>query len=138
MKGQLSLLESPESLDNSNSPDEGFVELQGYKTTNTYTSFDLFSGCGGLTKGLQMVGVKSIFASDIDENCEKTFARNFGDTPFLCKDITQITKEEVDKLTNNAVPDIIVGGHRAKALVWQTKIATKLKMTLVTNCFMVL
>ena len=103
-------MESPESLDNSNSPDEGFVELQGYKTTNTYTSFDLFSGCGGLTKGLQMVGVKSIFASDIDENCEKTFNRNFSDTPFLCKDITQITKEEVDKLTNNAVPDIIVGG----------------------------
>ncbi|MBP5667544.1 MAG: DNA cytosine methyltransferase [Salinivirgaceae bacterium] len=111
MKGQLSLFEFPESLDNANlSEDYGFINTQGYQTSNEYTSFDLFSGCGGLTKGLQMVGVKSIFASDIDENCEKTFARNFGNTPFLCKDITQITKEEVDKLTNNAVPDIIVGG----------------------------
>ena len=57
-----------------------------------------------------MVGVKSLLASDIDENCEKTFKRNFGDTPFLCKDITQITKDEVDALIQDVVPDIIVGG----------------------------
>ena len=60
---------------------------------NALTSIDLFSGCGGLTKGFSMVGVRSIFANDIDENCEKTFTRNFPDTPFLCKDITTITKE---------------------------------------------
>ncbi len=74
------------------------------------TSFDLFSGCGGLTKGFSMAGVRSIFASDIDENCQKTFATNFPGVPFLCKDITQIAKEEVDALTGNAVPDIIIGG----------------------------
>lgn len=73
-------------------------------------SIDLFSGCGGLTKGFSMAGIKSIFASDIDENCEKTFNTNFPDVPFLCKDITQITKEEVDALIGNAVPDIIIGG----------------------------
>ncbi len=74
------------------------------------TSIDLFSGCGGLTKGFSMAGIRSIFASDIDENCEKTFRRNFPDVPFLCKDITQITKEEVDELIGDAVPDIIIGG----------------------------
>lgn len=74
------------------------------------TSFDLFSGCGGLTKGFSMAGIRSIFASDIDENCEKTFSRNFPDVPFLCKDITQITKEEVDALTKGVIPDIIIGG----------------------------
>lgn len=73
-------------------------------------SIDLFSGCGGLTKGFSMAGIKSIFASDIDENCEKTFNTNFPDVPFLCKDITQITKEEVDALIGNTVPDIIIGG----------------------------
>ena len=77
---------------------------------NALTSIDLFSGCGGLTKGFSMAGIRSIFASDIDENCEKTFARNFPGVPFLCKDITQITKEEVDALIGNAVPDIIIGG----------------------------
>lgn len=77
---------------------------------NALTSIDLFSGCGGLTKGFSMAGIRSIFASDIDENCEKTFATNFPGVPFLCKDITQITKEEVDELTGNAIPDIIIGG----------------------------
>ena len=77
---------------------------------NALTSMDLFSGCGGLTKGFSMAGIRSIFASDIDENCEKTFKRNFPDVPFLCGDITQITKEEVDKLIGNVRPDIIIGG----------------------------
>lgn len=77
---------------------------------NALTSIDLFSGCGGLTKGFSMAGIRSIFASDIDENCEKTFNRNFPDVPFLCKDITQITREEVDALTGGVVPDIIIGG----------------------------
>lgn len=74
------------------------------------TSIDLFSGCGGLTKGFSMAGIKSIFASDIDENAAKTFRRNFPDTPFLCKSITDIEKAEVDALLNGATPDIIVGG----------------------------
>ena len=77
---------------------------------NALLSIDLFSGCGGLTKGFSMAGIKSIFASDIDENCEKTFNTNFPDVPFLCKDITQITKEEVDALIGEDVPDIIIGG----------------------------
>jgi hypothetical protein len=73
-------------------------------------SFDLFSGCGGLTKGFAMAGIQSVFASDIDENCEKTFCCNFPGVPFLCKDITQITKDEVDALTKGRIPDVIIGG----------------------------
>lgn len=77
---------------------------------NTYTSIDLFSGCGGMSLGFKMAGVHSIVASDIDENCEKTFVRNFPETPFLCKDITLITKEEIDNIIGGIVPDIIIGG----------------------------
>ena len=76
----------------------------------SYTSIDLFSGCGGMTLGFKNAGVHSIFASDIDENCELTFTHNFPGTPFLRKDITTITKEEVDALTNGETPDIIIGG----------------------------
>lgn len=82
---------------------------QGYIDSGL-TSIDLFSGCGGLTKGFEMAGIRSIFASDIDENCEKTFRLNFPETPFLCKDIIAITKEEVDALLNGKRPDIIIGG----------------------------
>ena len=86
------------------------LEPQNEYPADALTSIDLFSGCGGLTKGFSMSGVRSIFASDIDENCEKTFTRNFPETPFLCKDITEITKDEVDALTGGVIPDIITGG----------------------------
>ena len=75
-----------------------------------YKSMDLFSGCGGMTLGFSMVGVYSIFATDIDENCEKTFKFNFPNTPFLRKDITEITKPEVDVIIGDNKPDIIIGG----------------------------
>lgn len=77
---------------------------------NALTSIDLFSGCGGLTLGFRMAGVKSILASDIDENCEKTFKRNFPDVPFLCKDITEITLQDIKDIIGDIKPDIIVGG----------------------------
>jgi len=74
------------------------------------TSIDLFSGCGGMSLGFRMAGIKSILASDIDENCEKTFRRNFPDVPFICKDITDISHQEVTDMVGDAVPDIIIGG----------------------------
>lgn len=77
---------------------------------DTLKSIDLFSGCGGLTKGLSMAGIRSILASDIDENCQKTFNCNFPGVPFICKDVTEIAKEEVDAMLDGQVPDIIVGG----------------------------
>ncbi len=83
--------------------------IQDY-ANDALTSIDLFSGCGGLTKGLSMAGIRSILASDIDDNCEKTFNRNFPNVPFIRKDITEITKSEVDKLIGDITPDIIVGG----------------------------
>jgi DNA (cytosine-5)-methyltransferase 1 len=89
---------------------DGFIRTRDYRPKKSYTSIDLFSGCGGLTKGLEMLGVKSILASDIDENAAKTFQRNFPGTPFLCKSITDIEKEECDILLEGKVPDIIVGG----------------------------
>lgn len=87
-----------------------FLSSYHSKKTCKYTSIDLFSGCGGLTKGFEYAGVQSLLASDIDENCKKTFIRNFPNTPFLCKDITEVTKEEVDELLNGHAPDLILGG----------------------------
>ncbi len=94
---------------------------------NALTSIDLFSGCGGLTKGFSMVGVRSIFASDIDENAAKTFCRNFPDTPFLCKSITDIEKNEVDDLLAGKVPDIIIGGPPCQGFSLANKRRNKIK-----------
>ena len=94
---------------------------------NALTSIDLFSGCGGLTKGFSMVGIRSIFASDIDENAAKTFCRNFPDTPFLCKSITDIDKNEVDELLEGRVPDIIIGGPPCQGFSLANKRRNKIK-----------
>lgn len=94
---------------------------------NALTSIDLFSGCGGLTKGFSMAGVRSIFASDIDENAAKTFCRNFPDTPFLCKSITDVEKNEVDKLLEGKVPDIIIGGPPCQGFSLANKRRNKIK-----------
>lgn len=94
---------------------------------NALTSIDLFSGCGGLTKGFSMAGVRSIFASDIDENAAKTFSRNFPETPFLCKSITDIEKNEVDELLDGRVPDIIIGGPPCQGFSLANKRRNKIK-----------
>lgn len=91
------------------------------------TSIDLFSGCGGLTKGFAMAGVRSIFASDIDENAAKTFCRNFPNTPFLCKSITEVEKNEVDELLDGKVPDIIIGGPPCQGFSLANKRRNKIK-----------
>lgn len=91
------------------------------------TSIDLFSGCGGLTKGFSMSGVRSIMANDVDENCEKTFTRNFPDTPFLCKDISLIEKCEVDSLLKGLMPDIIIGGPPCQGFSLANKRRNKIK-----------
>ncbi|WP_269225514.1 DNA cytosine methyltransferase [Flavobacterium eburneipallidum] len=73
-------------------------------------SIDLFSGCGGMTLGFGWAGFNSVLASDIDENCEKTFATNFPEIPFLCGDLSNFSQEEFDKIINNQNIDVIIGG----------------------------
>lgn len=73
-------------------------------------SIDLFSGCGGMTLGFGWAGFNSVLASDIDENCEKTFATNFPEIPFLCGDLSEFTKNEFDKIISGKEIDVIIGG----------------------------
>ncbi len=73
-------------------------------------TIDLFSGCGGMTLGFEQAGFKSLLASDIDENCKKTFASNFPETPFLCGDLSNFEKSDFDKHLDSSDIDVIIGG----------------------------
>jgi DNA (cytosine-5)-methyltransferase 1 len=75
-----------------------------------FNSIDLFSGCGGMTLGFKWAGFISVLASDIDENCEKTFNTNFPETPFLCGDLSDLKKENFDVHLVNKEIDVIIGG----------------------------
>jgi DNA (cytosine-5)-methyltransferase 1 len=73
-------------------------------------TIDLFSGCGGMTLGFSWAGYNSLLASDIDENCELTFNKNFPNIPFICGDLSKLKKEEFDKVIKNQEIDVIIGG----------------------------
>ncbi|PQJ80166.1 DNA cytosine methyltransferase [Polaribacter porphyrae] len=72
-------------------------------------TIDLFSGCGGVSLGFKWAGFNAVLASDIDENCEKTFTANFPETPFICGDLSDIKKEDFDKHINKEI-DVVIGG----------------------------
>jgi len=72
-------------------------------------TIDLFSGCGGMSLGFKWAGFNTLLASDIDENCEKTFNTNFPETPFICGDLADFQKKDFQKHITKDV-DVIIGG----------------------------
>lgn len=70
----------------------------------------LFTGAGGLDIGFHEAGFNIVFASDIMPQAELTFNYNFEGVPFIRKDITLFTKEEVLKLVGDKKIDVVVGG----------------------------
>lgn len=67
-----------------------------------FTFIDLFAGIGGFRIGLERLGGKCVFSSEIDKHAAATYERNFGEKP--AGDITKITSEEVPD------HDVLCGG----------------------------
>lgn len=55
-----------------------------------HTAIDLFSGCGGLTRGLKDSGFKVLAAVEIDGKARETYAKNHKDVPLVGMDIRAI------------------------------------------------
>ena len=88
---------------------------------------DLFSGCGGLTLGFEMANFKTILANDVDENCKKTFNKNFPNIPFICKDIQLLKDNEIKKIVKNDTVDVIIGGPPCQGFSLANKNRNKIK-----------
>ncbi len=72
--------------------------------------FSFFSGAGGLDIGFKEAGYLSLGASDIMDESEATFQKNWPSEPFIKKDIRKLTSKEILKITNGDLPDVIIGG----------------------------
>eukprot|EP00434_Breviolum_minutum_P045611 symbB.v1.2.040933.t1/scaffold7665.1/size9999/1 len=59
-----------------------------------FTFVELFAGIGGFRWALQDLGGQCVFASEVDVDCQETYARNFG-SEHLYGDITCVHAEEV-------------------------------------------
>lgn len=60
-----------------------------------YISTDLFSGCGGLSAGLQEAGFETRVAIELEEHASRAYKLNFPETEVITKDIRKVTAEEV-------------------------------------------
>ena len=82
------------------------VENIPFPTPENYTFkfIDLFAGIGGFRISMQNNGGKCVFSSEYDENAQKTYRANFGETPF-----GDITKQSI----KNYIPkkfDVLCAG----------------------------
>jgi DNA (cytosine-5)-methyltransferase 1 len=59
----------------------------------SFKFIDLFCGLGGFRIAFEKYGGECVFSSDIDEQVQKTYAMNFGETPH--GDITQIDAKDI-------------------------------------------
>ena len=72
-----------------------------------YRVVDLFSGCGGISKGFENTGrVEIVGAIDFDQSACNTYKLNFPKANVICGDINQITVDS----TGFKDIDIIIGG----------------------------
>ena len=68
---------------------------------------DLFCGIGGFHQAMDSLGGECVFASDIDEDCRKTYKANYGITP--AGDITKIDAASIP------THDVLCGGFPCQA-----------------------
>jgi Site-specific DNA methylase len=61
-------------------------------------AIDLFSGCGGLSVGLEQAKINVLYAVELDPKIANTFTINHPDTHMINDDIRNISDVELKKL----------------------------------------
>jgi DNA (cytosine-5)-methyltransferase 1 len=64
-----------------------------------YTAIDLFSGCGGLSRGLKDAGYKVLAAVEIDEKASETYRANHRKVELLTEDIRKVSAAKLMRRT---------------------------------------
>lgn len=80
------------------------------KTKDSINAIDLFCGCGGLSYGFEQAGVNILLGIDNDDMALRVFEKNHKNAQSICGDITQITYNDIKKITGSQTIDMIIGG----------------------------
>lgn len=75
-----------------------------------YNFIDLFSGCGGFSKGMELAGHKCLLGVDFDQAAIESFKRNHKHAKAVCMDIHKLKKKELSALVDIDSVDMVIGG----------------------------
>jgi DNA (cytosine-5)-methyltransferase 1 len=78
--------------------------------SRSYTFIDLFSGCGGLSYGLEMAGHKCLLGVDASKEAIASFAANHHHASVYHGDIKKLSEKKLKELIGNQKVDMVVGG----------------------------
>lgn len=75
----------------------------------TIGAVDLFCGIGGLTCGLRASGINVVAGYDLDDSCEYAYETNNDKSMFICKNVSDITSDEIRKHLESYDIKVLVG-----------------------------
>lgn len=76
----------------------------------TLNFIDLFSGCGGISLGLESAGLNCLLGLDFFEPAIETFKLNHKNSIGICGDIQKTKTSDIKRLIKNQRVDLICGG----------------------------
>lgn len=80
------------------------------KHTKSFTFIDLFSGCGGLSCGLELAGHRCLLGVDADKDAIASFAANHHEAAVYLGDIKKLSEKKLKELLRGQQVDMVVGG----------------------------
>ena len=79
------------------------------KIKHGFNTIDLFAGVGGIRKGFEKAGFKTVFANDFEPKCKETYDLNFQDSKLIVEDIRKIGIKDLPQF------DFLLGGFPCQA-----------------------
>ena len=71
---------------------------------------DLFSGCGGFSKGMEMAGHQCLLGVDFNADAIESFKKNHPGSAAECIDITKLTPKKLQGHLLGQKVDLVIGG----------------------------
>lgn len=71
---------------------------------------DVFSGCGGLSYGLEQAGLRCLLGIDFNQDAIESFKLNHKEAKAFCGDVRELTNSKLKELIGNNKVDFVVGG----------------------------